>query len=107
MKKFVIALMVTATAAISFAQTDGPRQFRPRARRARQFASQLNLTDAQKQQMKDIRSADREQNKQLYADFRAKLQQLRALKQADDPAASDVRTQLEALRPQIEAAHKA
>jgi len=107
MKKFVIALMVTATAAISFAQTDGPRQFHPRARRARQFASQLNLTDAQKQQLKDIRTADREQNKQLYADFHAKLQQFRALKRADDPAASDVKAQLEAMRPQIAAARKA
>jgi Spy/CpxP family protein refolding chaperone len=107
MKKFVIALMVTATAAISFAQTDSPRQFHPRARRARQFASQLNLTDAQKQQLKDIRSADREQNKQLYADFHAKLQQFRALKQANDPAASDVKAQLEAMRPQITAARKA
>jgi Spy/CpxP family protein refolding chaperone len=107
MKKFVIALMVTATAAISFAQTDGPRQFHPRARRARHFASQLNLTDAQKQQMKDIRSADREQNKQLYADFRARLQQFRALRRADDPAASDVKAQLEAMRPQIQAARNA
>jgi periplasmic protein CpxP/Spy len=107
MKKFVIALMVTATAAISFAQTDGPRQFHPRARRARHFASQLNLTDAQKQQLKDIRSADREQNKQLYADFHAKLQQFRALKRADDPTASDVKAQLEAMRPQIQAARKA
>ena len=106
MKKFVIALMVTATAAIAFAQT-GPRQFHPRARRAHQFAAKLNLTDAQKQQMKDIRTADREQNKQLYADFRAKLQQLHSLKQANDPAASDVKAQLEAMRPQMQAARKA
>src|SRR6202008_4170169 len=94
-------------AAISFAQTDGPRQFHPRARRARQLASQLSLTDAQKQQLKDIRSADREQNKQLYADFHAKLQQFRALKRTDDPAANDVKAQLEAMRPQIAAARKA
>ena len=107
MKKFVIALMVTATAAITFAQTGDPGQFHPRARRARQFASKLNLTDAQKQQMKDIRTADREQNKQLYADFRAKLQQFHALKQANDPTASDVKAQLEAMRPQMEAARKA
>src|SRR5258706_2327234 len=107
MKKFVIALMVTATAAITFAQTGDPGQFPPRARRARQFASHLNLTDAQKQQLKDIRTADREQNKQLYADFHAKLQQLRSLKQANDPAAADVKAQLEAMRPQMQAARKA
>jgi Spy/CpxP family protein refolding chaperone len=106
MKKFVIALMLTATAAITFAQT-GPGQFHPRIQRARLLAEKLNLTDAQKQQMKDIRTADREQNKQLYADFRAKLQQFRALKQANDPSASDVKAQLEAMRPQMHAARKA
>jgi periplasmic protein CpxP/Spy len=106
MKKFVIALMVTATAAITFAQSD-PGQFHPRMRRARQFASKLNLTDAQKQQMKDIRTADREQNKQLYADFRAKLQQLHTLKRANDPAAGDVKAQLDAMRPQMQAVRKA
>lgn len=106
MKRFVIALMVTATAAITFAQTDAPG---PLHRHARMdgFASQLNLTDAQKQQMKDIRTASREQNKQLYADYRAKLQQFHALKQANDPSAADVKAELKAMRPQIQAARKA
>jgi len=106
MKRFVIALMVTATAAISFAQTAAPGPFHRHAR-ADRFASQLNLTDAQKQQMKDIRIASREQNKQLYADYSAKLQQFRALKQADDPSAADVKAELKAMRPQIQAARKA
>src|SRR5258708_1720806 len=107
MKRFVIALMVTATAAISFAQTGDRGQFHPRARGARQFASELNLTDAQRQQLKDIRTASREQNKQLHVDYRAKLQQYRALKTANDPAASDVKAQLEAMKPQLKAARKA
>jgi protein CpxP len=106
MKRFVIALMVTATAAITFAQTADPSQFHRHARGDR-FASQLNLTDAQKQQMKDIRTASREQNKQLYADYRAKLQQFRGLKQANDPSAADVKAELTAMRPQIQAARKA
>ena len=107
MKRFVIALMVTATAAITFAQTADPGQSQPRHARAEGFASQLNLTDAQKQQMKDIRTASREQNKQLYADYRAKLQQFRTLKQANDPSAAGVKAQLETMRPQIRAARKA
>src|SRR5437763_10742740 len=105
MKRFVIALMVTATAAISVAQTAAPGPFHRHAR-ADRFASQLNLTDAQKQQMKDIRIASREQNKQLYADYRAKVQQFRALKEADDPSAADVKAELKAMRPQIQAARK-
>ncbi len=106
MKRFVIALMVTATAAITFAQTADPGQFHRHAR-ADRFASQLDLTDAQKQQMKDIRTASREQNKQLYADYRAKQQQFRALKQANDPSADDIKAELETMRPQIRAARKA
>ncbi len=107
MKRFVIALIVTATAAITFAQTADSGQFHPRHARAGRFASELNLTDAQKQQMKDIRTAAREQNKQLYADYRAKLQHFRALKQANDPSAADVKAELKAMRPQIRAARKA
>ena len=109
MKKFVIALLVTATSAIGFAQTAGPDSPHRHGHRAGfgRIAAKLNLTDAQKQQMKDIRTAQREQNKQLYADFRAKLQELRALKQANDPKAADVKAELKAMQPQIQAARKA
>jgi protein CpxP len=110
MKKFVIALMVTATSAIGFAQTAGPGTFHKHGMDRGSFghiAAKLNLTDAQKQQMKDIRSADRENNKQLYADFRSKLQELRALKEANDPKAADIKAELESMRPQIQAARKA
>jgi len=109
MKKFVIALMVTATSAIAFAQTAGPGTPHGRGHRADlgRIAAKLNLTDAQKQQLKDIRTASREQNKQLYADFRTKLQEFRALKQANDPKVDDVKAELKAMRPQIEAARKA
>jgi protein CpxP len=108
MKKFVIALLVTATSAIGFAQT-GPATPHGHGHRAGfgRMAAKLNLTDAQKQQLKDIRTADQSRNQQLYADFRAKLQEFRALKQANDPKADDVKASLKAMRPQIEAAHQA
>jgi protein CpxP len=109
MKKFVIALMVTATSAIGFAQTAAPETHQHQGHRAGfgRMAAKLNLTDAQKQQLKDIRTADHERNQQLYADFHAKLQQFRALKQANDPKADDVKADLKSMRPQIEAARKA
>src|SRR3954467_1184834 len=109
MKKFVIALLVTATSAIGFAQTAGPGTFHRHGNRAGfgRIAAKLNLTDAQKQQLKDIRTADRERNQQLYADFRAKLQELRSLKKANDRKAEDVKAALKAMRPQIEAARQA
>jgi len=109
MKKFVIALMVTATSAIAFAQTAAPGTHQGHGHRAGfgRMAAKLNLTDAQKQQMKDIRTADHERNQQLYADFRAKLQEFRSLKQANDPKADDVKAELKSMRPQMEAARKA
>jgi len=106
MKKFVIALMVAATSTIALAQDAGPA-FHARGPRADRFAENLNLTDAQKQQMNDLRAADRAQNQQLYADLQSKLQQLHALKQAGDPKAADVKAQIQAMRPQIQAARKA
>jgi Spy/CpxP family protein refolding chaperone len=107
MKKVVIALMVAATAVIAAAQTAGPGTVHGLGHRAGLLAAKLNLTDAQKQQIKDIRTTDREQNKQLYVDFHTKLQQFRALKKANDPSASDVKAQLQAMKPQIKAARQA
>jgi Spy/CpxP family protein refolding chaperone len=109
MKKFVIALMVTATSAIGLAQTAAPGSHQHEGHRAGfgRMAAKLNLSDAQKQQMKDIRTAGHEHNQQLYADFRAKLQEFHSLKQASDPKADDVKAELKAMRPQMEAARKA
>ncbi len=109
MKKFVIALMVTATSAIAFAQTAAPESHQHKGHRAGfgRMAAKLNLTDAQKQQLKDLRTADRQSNQQLYADFRAKLQEFRSLKQANDPKADDVKAELKSMRPQMEAARNA
>ena len=109
MKKFVIALMVTATSAIGFAQTAAPEPHHHQGHRAGfgRIAAHVNLTDAQKQQLKDIRTADHQRNQQLYADFHAKLQEFRALKQANDPKADDVKAELKAMHPQIQAARKA
>lgn len=109
MKKLLIALTVAATSAIAFAQT--PADSAPHRHGHHggfhQLGAKLNLTDAQKQQMKDIRSADRASNQQLYADFGAKLHQLRALRQANDPGAAAVKAEIESMKPQIKAARKA
>lgn len=106
MKKIVIALMVAATSTIALAQDAGPA-FHAHGPRAARFAERLNLTDAQKQQLKDLRAANRAQNQQLYGDLRAKLQELHALKQAGDPKAADVKAEIKAMQPQIRAARRA
>jgi Spy/CpxP family protein refolding chaperone len=71
------------------------------------FAQKLNLTDAQKQQIRDIHQADRDRNKQLYADYRAKLRQFRELKRAGDANADSVKAELQPIREQVKAARKA
>ncbi len=109
MKKLLIALAVAATSAIAFAQApaDGAPHRHGHRGAFQQLGAKLNLTDAQKQQMKDIRSAGRESNKQLYTDFRTKSREFRALRQANDPGAAALKAEIESMKPQIEAARKA
>ena len=108
MKKFVIALMVTATSAIALARTAGPGLSPHHGHRGgfERLTSKLNLTDTQRQQIKDIRTADRESHKQLYADFRAKARQFRALKEANDPGAADAKAQLVSMGVQVKSARQ-
>ncbi len=53
------------------------------------FAEKLNLTDAQKQQVQDIRKNFREQNKVFFDSFRANMKAFRAAKEAGDTAKAD------------------
>jgi protein CpxP len=69
--------------------------------------SQLNLTAEQKQQMKALREADRQQNQALYQSVRAKAAGYRQLKQANDPKADAAKADLQALRTQAKAARTA
>lgn len=108
MKKSVIAFAIAATAGVAFAAPhQGARQPGGKAAHMRKFAEKLGLTDAQKAQIKAIHQADREQNKQLYADFRARRQEFRQLKQANDPRAEDLKVALKAMHEQIREARKA
>ncbi len=108
MKWFVIALAVAAAASMAFAApgTNGPRHGGGAAH-MQAFAGKLGLTDAQKQQIADIRKADFEKNNPLFTDFRAKRQEYRQLEQANDPRAEQVKSQLEAMKDQVKAARQA
>ncbi len=107
MKKFITAVAVVAamTTPVAFAQNQdfGGRHHRGMAK----FAEKLGLTDAQKQQIKDIKQADREANKALFEQFHAKRQEYRSLKQANDPNAENVKAELKTLGQQVHAAKKA
>jgi len=60
------------------------------------FAQKLNLTDAQKQQVRDLNTSFRQDNKAFFESFQQTMQDYRAAKQANDQA------KLDALKPTIE-----
>ena len=60
------------------------------------FAQKLNLTDAQKQQVRDLNNSFFQDNKAFFESFRQTMQDYRAAKQANDQA------KLDALKPTIE-----
>lgn len=105
MKKFIVAItVVAATASLAIAGTyEGGRGQHGRHR----FAANLNLTDAQKQQMAAIKKADREKNQALYQSFAQKRAEYRQLKDANDPKADSVKAELQSMRAQVKAAHEA
>ncbi|HEX7191954.1 MAG TPA: hypothetical protein VF381_10340, partial [Thermoanaerobaculia bacterium] len=59
------------------------------------------------QQIKDIRQADRQANKALFQQYRAKRQELRTLRQNNDPNAENAKAELKSLRQQLHAAKTA
>jgi Spy/CpxP family protein refolding chaperone len=102
MKKKVIAVAVfTLGATLAFAapQQEGARQggqwgghrghHRHHKNGAAKLAEKLNLSEAQKQQIKDIRKASREENKAFFDNMRATRQQFREARKANDAAKLD------------------
>ena len=106
MKKFITAVVVVAamTTPVAFAQNE---HFGHRHHAMSKFAEKLGLTDAQKQQIKEIHQADRQANKALFEQFRAKKQELRTLRQNNDPNAESVKAEVKSLHQQLRAAKKA
>src|SRR5258708_39833269 len=106
MKKFITAVAVVAamTTTVAFAHN---QEFGGHRHGMAKFAAKLGLTDAQKQQIKDIHQADREANKALFEQFRAKKQEFRSLRQNNDPNTESVKAELKSLGQQLHAAHKA
>lgn len=72
------------------------------------FAQKLNLTDAQKEQIRGIKQQSRDANAALFDNLRQTRQELRAAKAANDTARADaLKGTLEAQRTQLKAAHDA
>ncbi len=110
MKQFVIALAIAATSTMAFGHDHGAAghgKGRQGEAHMGRFAEKLGLSEAQKQQVAGIRKADAEKNRQLYADLRAKRQELLQLKKANDPNTEAVKAQFDALKDQVKVAKDA
>jgi len=69
---------------------------------SKRLAEKLNLTDAQKDQMKALHRSFREENKAFFEQVRATRQELRAAKEAGDQAKIDsLKPTLESQRAQM------
>ena len=94
-----VAVLALSTGLALAAPHGGGKGFRGHGKAGfgRQFAQKLNLTDAQKAQIKDLSKSFREENKASFQAFRQTMQEFRAAKQANDTA------KLDALKPRMDA----
>lgn len=104
MKKFTLTLLLVGAIAAPVALAHS----HPRARAARIRAAfaRLDLTADQKAQLRSIRETAIEKNRPLFEQFRAKREQLRSLRMANDPAAATVQNELREMREQMRTARQ-
>ena len=114
MKKWMSAIAVVAlTGTMAFAAADngGGKAWGHGHRRgimSARLAEKLNLSDAQKDQMKALHRSFREENKAFFEQVRATHQELRAAKQAGDQAKVDsLKPTIESQRAQMKQLHQA
>jgi len=85
---------------------DGFRGGRHRGAKAEHLARKLNLSDAQRDQMRDIRKGFREENRAFFESFHQTFRDYRAAKKAGDTAKADeLKAQLESQRAQMKLLH--
>ena len=71
------------------------------------FAEKLNLSDAQKQQIRDMHKSFRAENKAFFDSFRQSMHDYRAAKEAGDTAKADaLKATLESQRAQMKELHQ-
>lgn len=111
MKKLATAIAVTAIgAAVAFAAPQdggkawGHGRHGQRGVFSHRLAEKLNLTDAQKAQVKDIMKATRQENKAFFEQSRATMKEFFEAKKAGDTAKVDaLKPTLESQRAQMKA----
>lgn len=85
----VLALSASLAIAAPHGKGHGGKRGHGRAEFGERFAAKLNLTDAQKAQIKQFNESFRERNKAFFQSSRETMRQLREAKQAGDTARAD------------------
>ncbi len=108
--KLISAVAVLAVGvSLAVAAPQAAREWHRGAQR-HELAQKLNLTDAQKQQLRDLHKQFRQENQAFFKSFRANIREFRAAKKAGDtakveslkPALKAQREQMKQLRAQFE-----
>jgi len=98
-KWFIGAAVVAVSASLAIAMPQdgtGWGGHREHGAYGEKLAQKLNLTDAQKQQLRDLNANFRKENAAFFQSFRQTMKDVRAAKQANDTA------KLDALKPTVE-----
>ena len=79
-------LSLTATMAFAAPHEGGREGGRGKGMFSEKFAQKLNLTDAQKTQVRDLTKSFRDQNKAFFESFHSTMKEYHAAKEANDTA---------------------
>jgi protein CpxP len=110
-KKWITAVAVVAVG-VSLTVLAAPQEAKPwhghRGEWGQKFAQKLNLTDAQKQQLRDLHKQFRQDNKAFFESFRQTMKDYRTAKQAGDTAKLDsLKANVESQRTQMKTLREA
>ena len=106
-REIIVAGLIMASAGGSVALAHGGRGHRGDRAGMSRALEQLDLSEAQKQQIRTLMENERNANQGLREQTRAKAREYRELREANDPRADSVKVELDALRDQFKARHEA
>ena len=101
-KTIATAVVIVLAGSLAIAAPNGGKGGRHGKRGfgfSEKMAEKLDLTDTQKQQIRDLQASFREQNKAFFESARETREEFRAAKEANDTA------KLEALKPALQSQH--
>lgn len=104
LREVIAATLIMATAAASAAYAEGQRNRGPRGHggpRVGAALRHLDLSDSQREAVRQLMEREREASEPLREQLRAKVREFRELRQANDPRAESLKAELESFHDQF------